>query len=217
MDPGKVSTILEWLEPRKIKDVQSFLGFANFYRGFISDYSKITVPLTCLTCKGTPWDFSDACQSSFESLKKAFTTAPVLARWSPRDPLIVETETSDYALGAILSTINPLDNQVHPIAFHSWTKLRCAWQITPGHLQSIQVLAPLPRRNSDPNRYHHRLLSGRTLHRVGLENWSWRKGLGFNLCVAPPNNRTVPNFGVTEFMEFMMIFQSIPEETEKTE
>ena len=121
MDPGKVSAILEWPEPRKVKDIQSFLGFANFYRRFISDYSKITVPLTRLTRKGTPWDFSDACQSSFESLKKAFTTAPVLARWSPGDLLIVETDASDYALGAILSTIDPLDNQVHPIAFHSQT------------------------------------------------------------------------------------------------
>ena len=46
MDPSKVSTILEWLEPCKIKDIQSFLGFANFYRRFISDYSKITVPWT---------------------------------------------------------------------------------------------------------------------------------------------------------------------------
>ena len=119
MDPSKVSAILEWPEPRKVKDIQSFLGFANFYRRFISDYSKITVPLTHLTRKGTPWDFSDAYQSSFESLKKAFTTAPVLARWSPGDLLIVETDASDYALGAILSTIDPSDNQVHPIAFHS--------------------------------------------------------------------------------------------------
>ena len=54
-------------------------------------------------------------------MKKAFTTAPVLARWSPGDPLIVETDASDYALGAILSTIDPSDNQVYPIAFHSRT------------------------------------------------------------------------------------------------
>ena len=74
--------------------------------------------MTRLTHKGTPWDFSDACQNSFECLKKAFTTAPVLARWSPGDPLIVETDASDYALDAILSTINPSNNQVHPIAFH---------------------------------------------------------------------------------------------------
>ena len=54
MDPSKVSTVLEWPEPCKVKGIQSFLGFANFYRRFISDYSKITVLLTQLTCKGTP-------------------------------------------------------------------------------------------------------------------------------------------------------------------
>ena len=122
ISPGKVSTILEWPELCKVKDIQSFLGFANCYRRFISDYSKIIVLLTHLTRKGTLWDFSDACQSSFKSLK-AFTTALVLARWNPGDPLIVETDMSDYALGAILSTIDPLDNQVHPIAFHARTLL----------------------------------------------------------------------------------------------
>jgi RNase H-like domain found in reverse transcriptase len=44
-----------------------------------------------------------------------------LAKWNPGAPLIVETDTSNYALGAILSTIDPTDNQVHLIAFHSWT------------------------------------------------------------------------------------------------
>ena len=45
MDKAKIQTILDWPEPRKIKDVQSFLGFANFYRHFISNYSDITIPL----------------------------------------------------------------------------------------------------------------------------------------------------------------------------
>ena len=90
MDPSKVSTVLEWPEPCKVKDIQSFLGFANFYKWFISDYSKIMVLLTRLTWKGTPWDFSNACRNSFKSLKKMFTSAPVLARWNPGDPLIVE-------------------------------------------------------------------------------------------------------------------------------
>ena len=65
--PSKVNTVLEWPEPQKVKDIQSFLGFVNFYRQFISDYSKIMVPLTWLTCKGTLWDFSDTCWNSFES------------------------------------------------------------------------------------------------------------------------------------------------------
>jgi RNase H-like domain found in reverse transcriptase len=121
MDINKVKTILDWPEPRKIRDIQSFLGFANFYRCFIFNFSDLTVPLTRLTHKGTPWVFSESCWTSFESLKEAFTSALVLAKWNPGAPLIVETDASDYALGAILSTIDPTDNQVHPIAFHSRT------------------------------------------------------------------------------------------------
>ena len=121
MDNNKVKVIQGWPEPRKVKDVQSFLGFANFYCQFIHNYSDLTVPLTRLTRKGAPWSFSDSCRTLFETLKKAFITAPLLVQWEPGDPLIIETDTSDYALGAILSTITLSDNQVHPVTFHSRT------------------------------------------------------------------------------------------------
>ena len=121
MASDKVQVIQDWPEPRKIKDIQSFLGFTNFYRRLIPKYSEITVPLTCLTCKGTAWDFSKKCHSAFTSLKQAFTTALILAHWIPGMPLIVKMDTSDYALAAILSTISPTDSEIHLIAFHSWT------------------------------------------------------------------------------------------------
>ena len=121
MDSGKVQTIQDWPKPHKVKDIQSFLSFVNFYRCFIYNYSKLTVPLTCLTRKGTPWDFSNSCRTSFETLKKAFTTALILEQWIPGSPLIVETDASDCALGAILSTISDSNNEVHPIMFHSQT------------------------------------------------------------------------------------------------
>ena len=120
MDPAKVQTIQDWPEPRKVKDIQSFLGFANFYRRFISDYSDIVVPLTRLTRKGILWNFSDAARKSFHSLKTAFTTAPILTHWVPDKQLIVETDASDYALGAILSIVVD-SGEVHPVAFHSRT------------------------------------------------------------------------------------------------
>ena len=121
MDSSKVATIQEWPVPRKVRDVQSFLGFANFYRRFIADYSDIVVPLTRLTRKAETWVWSPECQRAFDSLKKAFTTAPILSHWIPGAQLIVETDASDYAIGAILSLISPDDGEVHPIAFHSRT------------------------------------------------------------------------------------------------
>jgi len=119
MDLEKVRAIREWPPPRRLKDVQSFLGFANFYRRFINNYSEIVVPLTRLTRKDTPWSWSEDCQWAFDTLKLAFTSAPVLAHWDPNAPLIVEMDASDYALAAILST--QVGTEIHPIAFHSRT------------------------------------------------------------------------------------------------
>jgi RNase H-like domain found in reverse transcriptase len=121
MAEDKISAIQDWPEPRKVKDVQSFLGFANFYRHFIYNYSDITVPLTCLTRKGSPWNFTNECCSAFETLKKAFTMAPILSFWIPKSQLVLETDASDYALAAILSIVSPDDGEIHPIAFHSRT------------------------------------------------------------------------------------------------
>jgi hypothetical protein len=120
MSKVKVKAIQDWPEPQKIKDIQSFLGFANFYRHFISDYSAIAILLTHLTRKSTPWNFSDDCCSTFNTLKKAFTSTPILTHWMPDKQIIVETDASDYALGAILPLFFD-DGELHPIAFHSCT------------------------------------------------------------------------------------------------
>jgi hypothetical protein len=120
MSDDKVKIIQDWPEPKKVKDIQSFLGFANFYRRFIYNYSDIVVPLTRLTRKDSRWDFGDLCRESFQSLKDTFTTAPILTHWVPDAQIIVETDASDYTLAAILSIITE-DGEVHPMAFHSRT------------------------------------------------------------------------------------------------
>jgi hypothetical protein len=118
MSKDKIKIIQEWPEPQKVKDIQSFLGFANFYQQFIYNYSNIVVLLMCLTQKSTAWSFDDKCCESFNCLKQAFTTAPVLTHWVPDKQIIIETNASDYALAAILSIVSD-DNEIHPIAFHS--------------------------------------------------------------------------------------------------
>jgi len=81
MSDAKVKTIQEWPEPKKVKDIQSFLGFTNFYRRFIFNYSDIVILLTCLTRKNTLWNFDDDCKIAFNTLKQAFTSAPILTHW----------------------------------------------------------------------------------------------------------------------------------------
>ena len=118
MDQAKVKTIQDWPELRKVRDIQSFLSFTNFYRCFVFNYSDIVVPLTRLTRKGIPFQFTDKAREAFNLLKEAFTTAPVLTHWIPDRPIIIETDASDYALAAILSIVAE-DGELHPVAFHS--------------------------------------------------------------------------------------------------
>src|SRR6266481_5785427 len=120
MASNKVQIIQDWPEPWKVKDIQSFLRFTNFHCRFIYEYSQIAVPLTWLTRKGATWHFTDECCSAFQTLKKAFTTAPVLTHWMPDTPITVETDASNYALAAGLSIMTP-SGELYPVAFHSCT------------------------------------------------------------------------------------------------
>ena len=78
MDPAKVTSIQDWLVPNSVKAVQSSLGFANFYRKFIHNYSYLASPLTTLTRKGIKFTWSVAGDAAFRFLQQAFTTAPIL-------------------------------------------------------------------------------------------------------------------------------------------
>lgn len=118
MDKGKVSAVLDWPTPKKVKDIQAFLGFANFYRRFIGDFSKTVRPMTELLRKDTKWVWGQRQQEAFDELKRCFTTAPILAMPDLEKPFVLECDASDFATGAVLSQVGG-DGQVHPIAFYS--------------------------------------------------------------------------------------------------
>jgi len=103
MDPAKVSAILEWKAPTCVKDVRSFLGFANFYRQFIRGYSDIIRPLTELTKKGTTFVWTKAANEAFEQLKQMFVSDPILVQFDPEQDTIVEADSSGYVVGGTLS------------------------------------------------------------------------------------------------------------------
>jgi len=120
MDDSKVQVIQEWPVPRKVKDIQLFLGFANFYHHFMVNYSDVTVLLMRLTCKNSAWNWSSSCQEAFVLLKKAFTTALILHHFNPFMPPIIETDASDYVITGVFSLCTE-DGDVHPIVFYSRT------------------------------------------------------------------------------------------------
>ncbi|XP_067230540.1 rhomboid-related protein 3 isoform X1 [Chanodichthys erythropterus] len=120
MDEGKVSAIQNWPTPSTIKELQRFLGFSNFYRRFIKNYSTIVSPLTNLLRKQPKsLSWSQPATEAFESLKKAFTTAPLLVHPNPDLPFVVEVDASTTGVGAVLSQQQGNPSRLHPCAFFS--------------------------------------------------------------------------------------------------
>ena len=118
MDPVKVEGVSSWPSPSNVKEVQSFLGFVNFYRRFIRDFSKIARPLHDLTRKDVAWNWTEHCQKAFDSLKNAVTSSPILIFPDDNKPYKLEADSSDYASGAVLSQESE-DGKWHPVAFLS--------------------------------------------------------------------------------------------------
>jgi hypothetical protein len=118
MDPKKVQTISDWPEPKTLRDIQSFLGFANFYRKFIPRFSKLAAPLNRLFKKNVSFKIDSQVQHSLNEIKAAFSSASFLSHFVPSRKIILETDASDVAIAAILSQVDE-DNDLHPVAFHS--------------------------------------------------------------------------------------------------
>ena len=117
MDDAKVKAITEWPAPTNVHGVRSFLGLANFYQRFIKDYAKLTKPLTDLTQKDRSFTWGTTEAEAFSELKHCFTTAPVLAYPDNDCQFCLETDTSDFATGTVLSMLK--DNKWHPVTYSS--------------------------------------------------------------------------------------------------
>ena len=111
IDKSRVATIEEQLVLKDLKEVQTFLGFANFYRRFIRGYSKIVGPLTSLTKgavnskKPSPIEQGAVQEQAFRTVKATFTQAPILYYYRLEAKLRIETDTSNFAILVILSQL----------------------------------------------------------------------------------------------------------------
>ncbi len=117
MDPTKVKAVADWPTPDSHRAVQRFLGFANFYRRFIQNFSQVALPLTDLTSTKKRFCWSSQAQTAFESLKSRFISAPILNTPDPSRQFIVEVDASEVGVGAILSQRSSSDERIHPCAF----------------------------------------------------------------------------------------------------
>ena len=138
MDPAKVAAVREWATPMCVRDVQSFIGFANFYRRFIKDFSKLSAPMQRLVRKDVPFKWSLECEKAFDELKDRFCSAPILMRFDPEKEILVETDASDYVSAGILSQRDD-DNVLRPVAFFSkkHSTAECNYEIYDKELLAI--------------------------------------------------------------------------------
>uniref|UniRef100_A0A3P9MQ90 Gypsy retrotransposon integrase-like protein 1 n=1 Tax=Oryzias latipes TaxID=8090 RepID=A0A3P9MQ90_ORYLA len=118
-DPAKIKAVSQWEPPVTRKKLQQFLGFANFYRRFIRNYSSIASPLTQLTSISKPFQWNPDAQVAFDTLKSLFISAPILTQPDSTRQFIVEVDASDTGVGAVLSQKETTTNKLKPCAFFS--------------------------------------------------------------------------------------------------
>ena len=102
MEKGKVKGVLEWPTPQSVKDVQKFLGLANYYRRFIEGFASIARPLHEMVKKDKKWEWTEKQKKAFKELKRRFTEELVLAVLDLDKKMQMEVDVSDYATGGVL-------------------------------------------------------------------------------------------------------------------
>jgi hypothetical protein len=102
VDPSKVESVTKWEQPLNVTDVRSFRGMAGYYRRFIENFSKIAKPMTELLKNTTKFEWSRACEESFQELKKRLTTALVLTLPYIKKDFVVYCGASKQGLGCVL-------------------------------------------------------------------------------------------------------------------
>ncbi|XP_069154361.1 uncharacterized mitochondrial protein AtMg00860-like [Solanum lycopersicum] len=113
MDTKKVQATVNWQEPRHLNYLRWFLGLANYYRKFITGYSKNVPALKDLLKKDTMWVWSERCDEAIRNLKNAIASEPILKLPDFELPFQVHPDASDKAVGGVLV------QEDHPVAFES--------------------------------------------------------------------------------------------------
>ena len=140
-DPEKIRAVEEWSTPKDVKDVRSFVGLASYYRRFIPNFAHTAAPLTDLTKKGCLFSWDEKCEEAFQILKSLLMTAPVLAYPSsdPQSKFVLDTDASDFAVGAVLSQVQGEDEVVIAYASKSLSQSQRKYCTTYRELLAVVI------------------------------------------------------------------------------
>ena len=130
MNSAKITVIANWESSNCVKDVQSFLSFANFYWHFIKGFSQLMSPLNALICKDIKFDWSSATEQTFQELKAAFSSASILIMFDSDKPSTVKSDSFDCVTEEVLSQSDSQE-VLHSVTYFSicMTPAKCNYDI----------------------------------------------------------------------------------------
>jgi len=137
VDPAKIAVIRDYPTPSNVAEVRSFLGMAVYFRRFIQGFGVLARPLHNLTRKGVPWQWDERCKASFEGLKDALISAPVLKMPEDEKPFEIVCDASVHGVGAVLL------QDGHPVAFDSQKFDSAAYNYDTGEQEMLAVVNAL--------------------------------------------------------------------------
>ena len=136
-DPVKTEAVREWPVPRSVRDVRAFLGLAGYYRRFVPGFASIAGPLHAMLGKGRKFQWTPEAQQSFDSLKLALTSSPILAMPTDEGEFILDTDSSDSTIGAVLSQVQEGHERVVAYASRRLDRREIRYCVTRKELQYI--------------------------------------------------------------------------------
>ena len=164
VDPEKIEKVLQWPSPTCIKELQSFLGFVNYHREHIRNFAERASPLACLTGPKCDFIWAEEQQQSFEDLKQAVASAPVLGYPTAGGEFILDTDASDIAIGAELCQVQEGAERVLAFASYSLTPAQRNYCTTRKELLAVVRFT---------RHFRHYLLGRRFLIRTDHSSLSW--------------------------------------------
>ncbi|XP_077065610.1 uncharacterized protein LOC143718435 [Siphateles boraxobius] len=194
MDPDRVKAVMDWPSPDFRKALQRFLGFANFYRRFIRNFSQLAAPLLALTSPRVMFRWSDTAETVFAKLKSRFVSAPILVAPDSSRQFVVEVDASEVGVGAVLSQRSSTYDKMHPCAFlsHRLSPAECNYDIGNRELLAVKLALEEWRHwwggRTKAKADHHR--SKPPVYVVGQKVWLSTK----NIPLRSVSNKLAPKF-----------------------
>jgi len=166
-NPKIIKSVQDWKKPTSTKEVQQFLGLCNYYRQYIRNFSDIASPLSHLTRKDVAFTWTEACDESFNRLKEALISPPVLAYPCPVGTYILDTDASNIGIGGMLSQVQDGREKIISFASKKLDKVQQRYSVTRRELLAAVTFM---------HQFRHYLLGQKFLLRTDHGSLRWLFG-----------------------------------------